>query len=378
MKTNRKSKIFPLIFLTAILLVAIGFVLFGFYIPQRITTAFGQPDEDLDWMQRNQITFFLYINQERLLKPVDANDTIMGEFSVNLGDSASQISSNLEATGLIPDADLFLDYLVYKGYDTILQSGNYQFSKSQSPITIAAGLIDPTPEDVNFVVLPGMRFTEISELISTSGLSFSKEELLYISETREGLVLPDVFNGVGNLEGLILAGEYEILRSSTALDFLQTMLDQSAAQFTGEVNAAFTQQGLTPYQAIILASIIEREAVLGEEKTTIASVFLNRLREGMLLQSDPTVQYALGWDSISQSWWKTPLTESDLAFDSPYNTYIYHDLPPTPICSVDINSLISVAFPLQTNYFYFRSACDGSGRHVFAESYAEHQLNVCQ
>jgi UPF0755 protein len=161
------------------------------------------------------------------------------------------------------------------------------------------------------------------------------------------------------------------------MDFRQYVVDQTAAQFTPEVINAFAQQGLAPYQAITLASLVEREAIQPDEKTTIASVFLNRLLVNMPLQSDPTVQYALGWDEQTQTWWKTPLTSADLEVDSPYNTYRYNGLPPTPICSVSIDSLIAVAFPLQTDYFYFRSACDESGYHVFAESYSEHQSNAC-
>ena len=168
-----------------------------------------------------------------------------------------------------------------------------------------------------------------------------------------------------------------IPRSVSAVEFLQALIDQTAAQFTPEVIGAFSQQGLDAYQAITLASIVEKEAIRAEEKSAIVSVFLNRLRVGMLLQSDPTVQYALGWDGASQSWWKSPLAAADLAVSSPYNTYIYGGLTPTPICSVSIDSLIAVAFPQQSDYFYFRSACDGSGYHVFAQSYAEHQSNAC-
>jgi len=117
---------------------------------------------------------------------------------------------------------------------------------------------------------------------------------------------------------------------------------------------AIAQQGLNLHEALILASIIERETRASEEKATIASVFYNRLAAGMPLQTDPTVQYALGHDKTSQSWWKPALTMDDLKIDSPYNTYLYAGLPPGPISNPSLETLEAVAYPQQTPYFFFR------------------------
>jgi UPF0755 protein len=125
-----------------------------------------------------------------------------------------------------------------------------------------------------------------------------------------------------------------------------------------------------------LASIIEREAVVADERPIIASVFFNRLSAGMLLESDPTVQYALG-QQPDGDWWKSPLSLDDLALDSPYNTYRSAGLPPGPIANPGLSSLQAVANPADTPYFYFRAACDGSGRHAFAATFDEHLLNAC-
>jgi UPF0755 protein len=139
----------------------------------------------------------------------------------------------------------------------------------------------------------------------------------------------------------------------------------------------FQHQGLSLYQAVTLASIVQREAVVEDEMPLIASVFLNRLADGIKLDSDPTVQYALGYISRQKSWWKNPLTLDDLQVDSPYNTYRNPGLPPGPIANPSLNALLAVAFPAQTPYYYFRAACDGSGRHAFAKTFAEHQANAC-
>lgn len=128
---------------------------------------------------------------------------------------------------------------------------------------------------------------------------------------------------------------------------------------------------------MILASMVQREAMVTEEQPTIASVFLNRLASGMKMESDPTVQYALGYDMLKQTWWKNPLSTNDLQTDSRYNTYRYEGLPPGPISNPGIDALRAVAFPAQTGYYYFRALCDGSGRHAFAVTFEEHLNNAC-
>ncbi len=358
------------------ILLVCSYILLDFF-PSQAAVNFGTASKDLSEYQIARLAVRLFFNQKTLTSSKQSNSGEPREFQVQMGDSAAQVSQKLAQAGLIDDEESFLNYLIYKGYDRILQSGTYNLSPAQTPIEIAGTMIDTTPEDVRFVILPGMRLEEIAQLIPTSGLSFSSEEFLSVANSKAGLTLPAIFQDAPNLEGLILAGDYEVQRDSNAVEFIQSLIDQTAAQFTPEVIEAFSQQGLTPYQAITLASIVEREAVKDEEKATIASVFLNRLTVSMSLQSDPTVQYALGWDEQTQTWWKNPLTGADLSVNSPYNTYIVNGLPPTPICSVSIDSLIAVAFPQQTTYFYFRSACDGSGTHVFAESYSEQQSNTC-
>jgi UPF0755 protein len=111
--------------------------------------------------------------------------------------------------------------------------------------------------------------------------------------------------------------------------------------------------------------------------STIASVFYNRLAIGMILQADPTVQYALGFNTFTDTWWKTPLGYSDLAYDSLYNTYIYAGFPPGPISNPGMAALTAVAFPEDTPYYYFQAQCDGSGYHNFAETLEQHLENNC-
>jgi UPF0755 protein len=123
---------------------------------------------------------------------------------------------------------------------------------------------------------------------------------------------------------------------------------------------------------------VERESIQDEEMTLIASVFINRLNIGMTLGSDPTVQYALGYDPLEQTWWTNPLSLDDLKFDSLYNTYIYAGLPPAPISNPSLEALQAVAFPEVSQYYYFQARCDNSGYHTFVATFEEHLANVCQ
>ncbi len=148
-------------------------------------------------------------------------------------------------------------------------------------------------------------------------------------------------------------------------------------QVTPDLRKAYQNQDLDLASAVTLASIVQREAMVTDEQPTIASVFFNRLANGMKLDSDPTVQYALGYDEEKHTWWKNPLSQTDLQVNSRYNTYMYPGLPPGPIANPGIDALRAVANPAQTGYYYFRAKCDGSGRHSFSTTYQEHLQNAC-
>ena len=123
---------------------------------------------------------------------------------------------------------------------------------------------------------------------------------------------------------------------------------------------------------------MQREAIQKDEAPLIASVYLNRWKIGMKLEADPTVQYAIGYNTAQSTWWTNPLSAFDLQFDSPFNTYVYDGLPPTPISNPGMEALNAVAFPAETTYYFFRAKCDGSGYHSFSETFEEHVGNGCQ
>jgi UPF0755 protein len=133
--------------------------------------------------------------------------------------------------------------------------------------------------------------------------------------------------------------------------------------------------GLSLNQGVVLASIIQREKIVQEDSPIIASVFYNRLTSGMMLNSDATIQYAVGDQQVG--WWKNPLVTQDFQIPSVYNTYIEFGLPPAAICNPDLNSLNAAAFPAKTGFYFFQAKCDHSGKHNFYATYEEQKNNLC-
>ncbi len=376
-KDNRRS-LFLLFVLILLAVIAVGFLTGYFTIKDIVTQKFGRASSDLTFTQQIIFPFELFFNRDKLTGSLDAagEDQV---FEINQGESVSMMSLRLEGAGLIEDAELLRTYLIYTGLDRHIQAGEYRLNPVMSPVQIAAELLDATPEDAIVTILPGWRIEEVGENIAASGLDIGAEEFIQAaySPSPELLSILPV-ESLSSLEGFLYPGTYVFPREKD----LNTVLETILAAFSENVDVTlvdgFERQGLTIPEAITLASIVEKEAVLNDEKPLISSVFYNRLEVGMRLETDPTVQYALGYQTETSSWWKSPLTGNDLAVESPYNTYIYFGLTPTPICNPDLSSLRAVSFPAETPYFYFRSACDGSGRHNFAITYEEHLDNACE
>jgi UPF0755 protein len=296
-------------------------------------------------------------------------------FTINQGEPVGSIAVRLQSDGLIRSAAAFRDYVVYSGLDTSIQAGKYELSPANSIVDIAHTLQDATPEEVTFVVLPGWRVEEIAGSLPTSGLSISYDEFLQAAASHPSGY--DFFSGVSASEGFLYPDSYIFKRDASAEDVIDAMVRNFAMHLTTEMREGFARQGLTVFQGVTLASLVEREAVVEDEQPAIASVFINRLNASMKLDSDPTVQYALGFNPEQQTWWTNPLSSADLQFDSPYNTYLYGGLPPGPIANPGESALRAVAYAPQTPYFYFRARCDGSGKHLFAETFDQHLANAC-
>jgi len=346
-------------------------------LPQQAAQAFGPPSPALSPVQRLIYAARLLSQQSALTQPLQPGAATR-VFEVQLGEPASSVIERLYREGFIANAQALRIYLQYSGLDTTLQAGKYWIGPGLSPLQIAQTMQDATPSHVRFGILAGWRLEEIAAALPTSGLAFSPQEFLAAAQSSaHPYQLPFELPERASIEGLLFPDIYRLPRDIKVQELVQMTLDHLALKLSPEMLAGFDRQGLSPYQAIILASIIEREAVVDEEMPLIASVFINRLAVNMKLDSDPTVQYALGYNPAQNTWWTNPLSAQDLEFDSPYNTYIYPGLPPGPIATPGLAALQAVASPAESSYYYFRALCDGSGKHAFAETFEQHLQNAC-
>lgn len=360
---------------TAIPTLLCMLVLALFFIPFQASNIYGRPSSNIGVWGIIEYSARLLWYDGLLTRPLNPSG-VERSFRIEQGESVSSVAFRLQDDGFISNADALRDYLIYKGMDVSIQAGDYALNPALSIVDIANELQDATPEDVTFVVLPGWRMEEIAASLPSSGLVITPEQFLALAVSHPRGY--DFFISSASSEGFLYPDTYILPRDTTPEQFLDALVRNFSLHLTSELREGFAHQGLTIYQAVTLASLVQREAVQSEEQPTIASVFLNRLNTGIKLDSDPTVQYALGYNAVQQTWWTNPLSAADLQFDSPYNTYLYPNLPPGPIASPSLSALMAVAFPAQTPYYYFRARCDDSGLHNFAETFDEHIANGCQ
>jgi UPF0755 protein len=370
---KRSHSCIPFVLLLLILIV-IGLVAVAVSVPALAWQSFGAPGPSLNSWQRFSYALDLVLNAGDLTQPRDPAGAEQ-IFIIQPGESVRSISEGLEQTGLIRNAQTFRTYLLWTGLDTIIQTGTYRLSPAQTGRDIAQMLKSTTLTEVTFSVLPGWRLEEIAASLPTSGLDIKPAAFLAAASAPANA--PDFLPAGASAEGFLAPGKYTLPRTTSAEQLVFLLLQGFSARLTPELHSGFTSHGLTVFQAVTLASIIQREAVQTDEMPMIASVFYNRLEIKMRLQTDPTIQYALGYDAARSTWWTTPLSLDDLKVDSPYNTYLHAGLPPGPICNPGVAALQAVADPAHSNYLYFQARCDKSGLHNFAETLAQHQQNNC-
>lgn len=296
--------------------------------------------------------------------------------TVEPGEGAKQIGARLQEAGVVRSARLFEILVSLRGVGSRLAAGEYEFERG-TPALLAVSRIAEGRTAARSVVFPeGLRVEEMAETLEAAGVVPKNEFLAALEPSRyDQPFLTEVQSP--NLQGFLFPARYEFKRNETGEDVVRRMLQ--AFQDNVDDGLQLEGQELTLQELVTLASIVQREAGNDEELPVVASVFRNRLRLGMPLQADPTVQYVVTTDaeSVAQfGWWKRDLTVDDLALDSPYNTYLYPGLPPGAIANPGLNAMRAVVSPAQTNYLFFVSRNDGT--HVFAETLEEHLRNVEQ
>ncbi len=328
---------------------------------------------------------YLAANQEELNSPISVSDQPV-PFVVEPGTPARVIGQQLAEAGLIEDAFLFEAYVRINGLADRLKAGSYLLTPSMTVVEIAAVLQDAAAAGLSVTLPEGWRLEQMAEAFASAGVLTDDR---YLAQAQSGDLTDLDFSRFpflqqkpdgASLEGYLFPDTYRLpVTGASGVEVLAQQLEVFSAKALPLYTAAASEgrTALTLHEVLTLASIVEREAVVPAERAAIAGVYLNRLANGMKLDADPTVQYALGYQPESGQWWKTPVfLEEYSSVISPYNTYLNTGLPPGPIANPGLASIQAVLAPEQHDYLFFVALPDGSGAHVFARTYDEHIVNV--
>jgi peptidoglycan lytic transglycosylase G len=336
----------------------------------------GRP---VDFVQKTIIRISLASRQGDLNRTI-SDDATPRRFTVNLGDTPRIIAQNLVAENLIADAPLFVDYVRLNDYDTRLQAGTYFLNQAESLAQIAVALTDSRSTQFPFRILEGWRLEEVAAAIDDNPyFDFSGADFL-ASVSAGAPVDPAFAVRVGmppgaSLEGFLYPDTYQLPAEVTPIMLRDILTKNFLDRVGNQLPIDAGTQGYSLFQMVTLASIIQREAVHADEQPLIASVYRNRLNDGMALEADPTVQYAIGLRD--GQWWPQITIDDYHNANSPYNTYLGGGLPPGPIDNPGIQAIQAAVYPTASDYFFFRADCRSDGYHDFARTFAEHLAKGC-
>jgi len=287
------------------------------------------------------------------------------------GSSAKDIAAILAAQGVVRSALEFEVAVRNNEAASRLQAGTYELETIMDPAEVVAVLVvGPVADVYRVTIIEGLRVGEIlTQLSEASGLPYAQfEDALLSGDVSTSLRTMPAATTLTDWEGLLFPDTYEFTRSAEPTAILQRLASTMEQRIDSIDWSVVEAAGFTPYEGLIIASLVETEVLLDEERPIVSSVIRNRLAIDMKLDIDATVLYALGTRDI---------TEFDNEVDSPYNTYVVAGLPPTPIASPGRSSLEAAAAPDTTDYLYYVLS-DLEGHHAFAATLEEHNANVDQ
>lgn len=296
----------------------------------------------------------------RYLSPVDANAKPV-QLKVVRGMSSQAIADQLAENNLIHDRWTFVFVTHLSGTSHRLQVGTYRLSGAMSIPQIIDHLKTGKVVTQQFVVPEGLTVAQIAKLWEKAGFG---TEAAFKQAVCDPEWLQKYKIGGETLEGYLFPNTYQFPDGATPQVILEIMLGEFEQRWTAEVTEEAKALGFSKHEVITLASIIEAEARVPDERPLVSAVFHNRLRRGWKLQADPTALYGLGNPD-------RPPRAADLRVDSPYNTYLYKGLPPGPICNPGWASILAALRPASVDYMYF--VATGDGRHHFSKTLREHQ-----
>jgi UPF0755 protein len=285
---------------------------------------------------------------------------------VKEGSSLRTIAAQLEAKGVVKHARAFEIKADADGYATRFMPGTYQLHVNEPYPDLIAKLLKGTkPPTVKVSIPEGTTLKQAAVIVSGDVKRISADDYTKVARDDPPPFKLEGYKKGATLEGMLFPATYEVYpKKATAPKFVQDQLDAFDANFAKVDMSAARAANLTEYDVVIIASMIDREALVPGERPIVAAVIWNRLRKDMLLQIDATIQYALGKT-------KPLLTYDDLKIESPYNTYKHAGLPPTPISNPGLAALQAAANPTDDKYLYYVARNDGTGRHYFSTTYEQ-------
>jgi len=312
-------------------------------------------DKGVSWVQDNATTTTTEAAENPTIRVV-----------ISSGMTATQVGRVLEEEGVIESSSAFVDLVKSRGSEGKLRPGTYRFASDMELIEVVDALERGEGSSSFKLTIPeGLAVSQTAELLNEDG-TIDGDEYADLAETPSEFVVPAVGGEVPDvttLEGLLFPDTYFLLIGDGATELIGAQLaafEEKTASLPWEKAEAL---GLTPYEVVIVASLIEKEASIAKERPLISAVIRNRLKENMTLGIDATVRYAVDK-------WTGPLTTEDLEVDSPYNTRVVKGLPPTPICSPGLDALRAALEPADVDYLYFVLK-DTDGNHFFTADYEE-------
>ncbi|HVZ12607.1 MAG TPA: endolytic transglycosylase MltG [Patescibacteria group bacterium] len=286
--------------------------------------------------------------------PVNPHDKSQKIFVINRGEAIREVGNNLKKDGLIKDAVAFFIYVKLNDQDKQIQAGDYRLSPSMSLAAIIETLNHGTLD--RWVTIPeGLRAEEIADVFKKNLPSYDDSWRPKL-DAQEGYLFPDTY----------------LIPRDASVDQVIVMMKNNFDKRMQESGISESNTGFM--NAVIIASIIQKEAKFAADFPIVSSVIHNRLDDGMALQVDPSVAYALGYQSDTGKWWKQELTFDDLKVNSLYNTYQHVGLPPGPIDNPGVQAIQAALNPATTDYMYYISDKEG---HIHPAKTSEgHAANI--
>ena len=319
--------------------------------------------------------FFIYA----IYIPKSPSDSPLVVYTIQKGMNSKSIAFDLESQGIINNSLFFRAYVIIFGQWPSLQAGSYDVSPSMSISSIVKKFVSGDVKKIYITIIEGWNLQDISE--------YFEKEKLYLKTDFLDLTNPSTSSGQGKdwsqdidflkdkpknltLEGYIFPDTYQIAFGLTLDKLLETILDNFDKKLTQELRKEISLQKKSIFQIITMASIIEKEVILLEDKKIVAGILWKRINAGIPLQVDATINYITGKNDPGVS-------IKDTTIDSPYNTYKYYGLPKGPISNPGMDSILAAIYPTKTDYWYYLSA-DDTGKTIFSKTLDEHNIAIAK